>query len=30
VQTTPEDAIENMTVVDAIYGAAGRPLREPT
>ncbi len=30
VKTTPEDAIENMTVVDAIYRAAGLPLREPT
>jgi predicted dehydrogenase len=29
VRTTPEDAIENMTVIDAIYGAAGLPLREP-
>jgi hypothetical protein len=25
----PEDAIENMTVIDAIYRAAGLPLREP-
>jgi predicted dehydrogenase len=30
VKTPPEDAIENMTVIDAIYGAAGLPLREPT
>jgi predicted dehydrogenase len=30
VKTTPEDAIENMTVVDAIYRAAGMPLREPS
>ncbi|MGB8208469.1 MAG: Gfo/Idh/MocA family oxidoreductase [Mycobacterium sp.] len=30
VKTTPEDAIENMTVVDAIYRAAGLPLREPS
>jgi predicted dehydrogenase len=30
VKTTPEDAIENMTVIDAIYRAAGLPLREPT
>jgi predicted dehydrogenase len=29
VKTTPEDAIENMTVVDAIYRAAGLPLRQP-
>ena len=30
VQTTPEDAVENMTVIDAIYRAAGLPLREPS
>ncbi|OBK21976.1 Gfo/Idh/MocA family protein [Mycobacterium asiaticum] len=30
VKTTPEDAVENMTVIDAIYGAAGLPLREPS
>ena len=30
VKTTPEDAIENMTVIDAIYRAAGLSLREPT
>jgi len=30
VKTTPEDAIENMTVIDAIYRAAGMPLREPS
>jgi predicted dehydrogenase len=30
VKTTPEDAFENMTVVDAIYRAAGLPLRKPT
>jgi hypothetical protein len=29
VATTPQDAIENMTVIDAIYRAAGLPLREP-
>jgi predicted dehydrogenase len=29
VKTTPEDAIENMTVIDSIYRAAGLPLREP-
>jgi predicted dehydrogenase len=30
VKTPPEDAVENMTVIDAIYRAAGMPLREPT
>jgi predicted dehydrogenase len=30
VKTTPEGAIENMTVIDAIYRAAGLPLREPS
>ncbi len=30
VKTTPEDAVENMTVIDAIYRAAGLSLREPT
>jgi predicted dehydrogenase len=30
VKTTPHDAIENMTVIDAIYRAAGLPLREPS
>ncbi len=30
VKTTPEDAIENMSVIDAIYRAAGLPLREPS
>ncbi|QIS14493.1 Gfo/Idh/MocA family protein [Nocardia arthritidis] len=30
VRTTPEDAILNMTVIDAIYQAAGLPLREPS
>ncbi len=29
VKTTPQDAIENMTIVDAIYRAAGLALREP-
>jgi predicted dehydrogenase len=29
VKTTPEDAVENMAVIDAIYRAAGLPLREP-
>jgi hypothetical protein len=30
VETAPEDAIENMTVINAIYRAAGLPLRKPT
>jgi predicted dehydrogenase len=30
VKTTPEDAIENMTVIDAIYRAAGLSLRAPS
>jgi predicted dehydrogenase len=30
VKTTPEDAIENMTVIDSIYRAAGLPLRRPS
>ena len=30
VKTTPEDAVETMTVIDAIYRAAGLPLREPS
>ncbi|WP_371685585.1 Gfo/Idh/MocA family protein [Mycobacterium sp. MFM001] len=29
VKTSPEDAVQNMTVIDAIYRAAGLPLREP-
>jgi predicted dehydrogenase len=29
VKTTPEEAIENMTVIDSMYRAAGLPLREP-
>lgn len=29
VKTTPEDAVENMAVIDAIYQAAGLPLRTP-
>ena len=29
VRTTPEDAVENMSVIDAIYRAAGLPLRKP-
>lgn len=30
VLTSPEDAIENMAVIDAIYRAVGLPLRQPT
>ncbi|HYB81277.1 MAG TPA: Gfo/Idh/MocA family oxidoreductase [Mycobacterium sp.] len=30
VKTTPQDAVENMTVIDAIYRAAGLPLRNPS
>jgi predicted dehydrogenase len=30
VKTTPADAVENMTVIDAIYRAASLPLREPS
>jgi predicted dehydrogenase len=30
VQTPPEDAVQNMIVIDAIYRAAGLPLRMPT
>ena len=30
VRTTPEDAVENMSVIDAIYRAAGLALREPS
>lgn len=29
VKTTPEDAVENMTVIDAVYRAAGLPVRQP-
>ncbi len=29
VKTTPQDAVENMSVIDAIYRAAGLPLRKP-
>jgi predicted dehydrogenase len=29
VKTTPEDAVENMAVIDAIYRAADLPLRKP-
>jgi predicted dehydrogenase len=30
VKTTPQGAIENMTVIDAIYRAAGLALRQPS
>ena len=30
VKTTPRDAIDNMTVIDAIYRGAGLPLRYPS
>jgi predicted dehydrogenase len=30
VRTSPEDAVANMTVIDAIYRAAGLPVREPS
>jgi predicted dehydrogenase len=30
VKTTPEDAVENMSVIDSIYHAAGLPLRQPS
>lgn len=30
VKTTAAEAVENMTVIDAIYRAAGLPVREPT
>jgi predicted dehydrogenase len=30
VKTTPEDAVENMTVIDAIYRAAGLAVRQPS
>lgn len=30
IKTTPQDAIDNMTVIDAIYRAAGLPLRYPS
>jgi predicted dehydrogenase len=28
--TTTADAVANMTVIDAVYAAAGLPVREPT
>ncbi|MBZ4625975.1 gfo/Idh/MocA family oxidoreductase, partial [Mycobacterium avium subsp. hominissuis] len=30
VKTSARDAVDNMTVIDAIYRAAGLPLRYPT
>ncbi|WP_059017456.1 Gfo/Idh/MocA family oxidoreductase [Mycobacterium sp. M26] len=30
VRTTPEGAVQTMTVIDAIYRAAGLPLRQPS
>jgi predicted dehydrogenase len=30
IKTTPEDAVENMSVIDSIYRAAGLPLRQPS
>jgi predicted dehydrogenase len=30
VKTTPENAVENMSVIDAIYRAAGLAIREPS
>jgi len=30
VRTTPKDAVENMSVIDAVYRAAGLPIREPS
>lgn len=30
VKTSPQDSVQNMTVIDAIYRAAGLPLREPS
>ncbi|MGE2692140.1 Gfo/Idh/MocA family protein [Mycolicibacterium pulveris] len=30
VRTTPQDAVENMSVIDAVYRAAGLPVREPS
>lgn len=29
IKTTPQDAVENMTVIDAVYRAAGLPVRKP-
>ncbi|WP_422746630.1 Gfo/Idh/MocA family protein [Mycobacterium sp. WMMD1722] len=30
VRTTPQDAVENMTLIDDVYRAAGLPVREPS
>ncbi|MGY4711355.1 Gfo/Idh/MocA family protein [Mycolicibacterium sp. CBM1] len=30
VRTSPQDAVENMSVIDAVYRAAGLPVREPS
>lgn len=30
VRTTPADAVENLSVIDAVYRAAGLPIRVPT
>jgi hypothetical protein len=29
VKTSAEEGVKNMTVIDAIYRAAGLPVREP-
>jgi len=30
VRTSPQDAVENMSVIDAVYRAAGLSIREPS
>ncbi len=30
VRTSPQDAVENMSVIDAVYRSAGLPIREPS
>ncbi|MCX2933901.1 Gfo/Idh/MocA family oxidoreductase [Mycobacterium sp. CVI_P3] len=30
VRTSPQEAVENMSVIDAVYRAAGLPIREPS
>jgi predicted dehydrogenase len=30
VRTSPQDAVQNMSVIDAVYRAAGLPIREPS
>lgn len=30
VRTSPQDAVENMSVIDSVYRAAGLPIREPS